>query len=126
MIDAGRAGIVFDHSSHEPGNFKPGGNFLSHAGPLHFACYYRHPGAQRHSQVAMAEFLYPSFHAEAIDALMPSDGPLHCITSFQFREKAKRKDDLVVLGLGKGRSLSEVSLYENPQNLDLDEGYVVL
>ncbi|KAL5533735.1 hypothetical protein ACEPAG_195 [Sanghuangporus baumii] len=70
----------------------------------------------------MDEFLYPNYRQEVIDAIGPSEGPSHWITSFQFRDKGKRKDDLVALGLGKGRRLSDISLYENPQNLDFDEG----
>ncbi|KAL5535981.1 hypothetical protein ACEPAF_4075 [Sanghuangporus sanghuang] len=73
-------------------------------------------------RVTMDEFLYPNYRQEVIDAIGPSEGPSHWLTSFQFRDKGKRKDDLVALGLGKGRRLSDISLYENPQNLDFDEG----
>ncbi|EJC98746.1 uncharacterized protein FOMMEDRAFT_161579 [Fomitiporia mediterranea MF3/22] len=69
----------------------------------------------------MNEVQYPNFHKEVID-LIPGTVVPHWIHAFPFNVKGKRKDDLVIFGLGRNGQPSEVSFYENPRNLDFDEG----
>ena len=68
----------------------------------------------------MTKVLYPNFRRDLIDAI-PENSSLW-IHAFPFHIKGKRKDDLIVFGLGRPGQSAEISFYENPRNLDFDEG----
>ena len=63
-------------------------------------------------------YSYPNFDCEVV-ASRPAENA-QSLLAFPSKVKGKRKDDLVVFGLGSDDSPADVSLFENPRNRDKD------